>query len=215
MVKSENIVDYPSVGRVRYVRNSRARNILIRINQQGEVRVTVPGYVSLKKAEVFFLSKKPWVKSKIEALVSVLENKIKEGDILNVKGKSVPVKLKNGSESVEEAVWRILHGEARAYLPGRVRMLAKENGFRISGVKIRRMKTRWGSCNAKNNINLNSWLMMLPDHLSDYVILHELVHTRHKNHSTRFWESLDTITGGRSKALRKELGKQQIMSVDT
>ena len=215
MIKSENVVEYASVGEVRYVRNTRARNISIRINRQGEVRVTVPGYVNMKKAEDFFLSKKSWVISKIEALGPVLENTVKEGDMLNVKGKSVPVQLKNGHESVEEAVWRILHREARVYLPGRVRMLAEKHGFKVSGVKIRRMKSRWGSCNIKNTINLNSWLMMLPDHLTDYVILHEMVHTRHKNHSNRFWETLDTVTGGCSKALRRELRKQQIMSVHT
>jgi predicted metal-dependent hydrolase len=118
------------------------------------------------------------------------------------------------SDGTEEAIWRILQVEALAYLPGRVEALAQKHGFRISGVKIRRMKTRWGSCSAKNGINLNSWLVMLPDHLSDYVILHELVHTGYKDHSAGFWESLDMLTGGHSKRLRKELRRQQIMSVD-
>jgi predicted metal-dependent hydrolase len=73
------------------------------------------------------------------------------------------------------------------------------------------MKTRWGSCTAGKGINLNSWLVMLPEYLSDYVILHELVHTKIPDHSSRFWEELDGITGGQSKKYRKELRSQQIM----
>ena len=76
------------------------------------------------------------------------------------------------------------------------------------------MRSRWGSCNHKRGINLNSWLVMLPDQLSDYVILHELVHTRFPHHGPGFWEALDSITGGQSKALRKALRMRRIMSID-
>ena len=131
--------------------------------------------------------------------------------MLDVRGRSIPIELKNGDGSLEEAIWRILLQEAREYLPGRAEALAKLHGFSISGVKVRRMKTRWGSCTPKNSINLNSWLMMLPEYLSDYVILHELVHTRIPDHSSRFWEELDGITGGMSKRYRKELRSRQIM----
>ena len=96
-----------------------------------------------------------------------------------------------------------------------MRELAKIYGFKYAKASIRNQKTKWGSCSAKNNISLNINLVRLPDELRDYVILHELVHTRHKNHSNRFWETLDTVTGGCSKALRRELRKQQIMSVHT
>ncbi len=213
MNKTENILHCPDVGRVRFVRNRRAKNLSIRINRQGEVRVTVPGFVSLKKAEAFLLSKKHWVVARLGELMPGMERTVNEGDTLYVRGKEITVELKSRSDNMEDAIWRILQVEARAYLPGRVDALARKHGFRISGVKIRKMKTRWGSCSAKNGINLNSWLVMLPDHLSDYVILHELVHTRYKDHSPGFWESLDRITGGQSKTLRKELRRQQIMSV--
>jgi len=73
------------------------------------------------------------------------------------------------------------------------------------------MYTRWGSCTVKRSINLNSWLVMLPEHLSDYVILHELVHTRFPDHSIKFWKELDAVTGGQSKMLRRELRSKQIM----
>jgi predicted metal-dependent hydrolase len=215
MNKPENIIEYPDVGVVRYVQNNRARNLAIRINQQGEVRVTIPRYTNLKKAESFLWSKRHWIMRKLRELRERSGSALvlKEGDLLNVRGKSIPIALKYGAEPLEEALWRILLEEAREYLPGRVAALAKMHGFQFSGVRVRRMKTRWGSCTAKNSINLNSWLVMLPDHLLDYVILHELVHTRHRDHSARFWESLDRLTGDLSKSLRKELRGRQIMSI--
>ena len=216
MQKTENIKHYPDLGKIRFVQNRRAKNLAIRINQQGEVRVTVPRYASMKKAEGFVWSKKQWITRKLEELRKSAGSAkpIREGDMLNVRGRYIPVKLKNGEDSPEEAIWRILLEEAKAYLPGRVEVLAKLHGFTVSGVKVRRMKTRWGSCTAKNSINLNSWLMMLPEYLSDYVILHELVHTKHRDHSSRFWEYLESLTGGRSKALRKELRGKPIMSIN-
>jgi len=217
MINTENIVQYSDVGEIRYVRNRRARNIAIRIGRKGDVRVTVPGYVSIKKAESFVFSKRGWILQKIREQEEHADAAIaiRDGDELEVRGKKITVRLKGDQDTVEEAIWRILHKEAVVILPGRVEALALEHGLSFSGVKVRRMKSRWGSCNAKNGINLNSWLVMLPGHLSDYVILHELAHTRHHDHSARFWELLDRLTGGRSKQLRKELRTQQIMLIDT
>ncbi len=214
MNKTENIIQYPGIGRVRYVRNRRAKNLAIRINRQGEVRVTVPGYISQKRAESFLLSKHDWIVARQDQMKPEQGRSYREGDILRIRGRDIPVELKTGSESPEEAVWRILLEEAKAYLPGRVEDLAREHGFKITGIKIRKMKSRWGSCTARQSINLNSWLVMLPGHLSDYVILHELVHTRHKDHGRGFWKALDSVTGGSSKELQAALRKQQIMSVN-
>jgi predicted metal-dependent hydrolase len=214
---AENIVYYTDMGEIRYVRNRRAKNLSIRIGRNGDVRVTVPGYVSIKRAEAFVFSKRGWIIQKIREQEEHLDSAIaiKEGDELEVRGKKITVRLRGEQDSVEEALWRILHKEAAAILPGRVEELAREHGLSYSGVKVRRMKSRWGSCNARNGINLNSWLVMLPAHLSDYVILHELAHTRHRNHSSRFWGFLDSLTGGMSLQLRKELRSQQIMLIDS
>lgn len=216
MVKSENIVEYPELGMVRYARNRRARNLAIRIGRNGAVRVTVPGYLSLKRAESFVFSKKGWIVEKIreQKKQSDAALAIREGQEILVRGKSFTVNLKSEKDTLEEAIWRILQKEARDYLPDRVEELARVHGLEYSGVKIRRMKSRWGSCTAKNGINLNSWLLMLPDQLSDYVILHELAHTRFHDHGPRFWAYLDRLTGGDSKRLRKELREQQIMSIN-
>ena len=108
-------------------------------------------------------------------------------------------------KAVEEA-WRI---EAKAVLPKRVSELAGKFGFKYQEVFVKNAKTRWGSCSHNNRINLSLHLMMLPDHLIDYVILHELTHTIHKNHGPKFWLYLDQITGG-VKKLEKEINSKRI-----
>jgi predicted metal-dependent hydrolase len=85
--------------------------------------------------------------------------------------------------------------EARRLLIGRVHELAQAHGFLYNKVSIKSQRTLWGSCSARNNINLNINLLRLPADLRDYVILHELVHTRHKNHSKAFWRELDRLVG--------------------
>jgi predicted metal-dependent hydrolase len=213
MQKTQNILNYKGIGDVNFVRSPRARNLSIRINQQGEVRVTRPRYVSQKRAELFFLSKQEWIKKKLDETGSAANSGYMpvDGEYIRIRNKSIQIRLLPQDKNTEAAIWRILKEEALQYLPGRVSEISALHGFSITGLKIRQMKTRWGSCTAKKSINLNSWLLMLPLHLSDYVILHELVHTRFPDHSKRFWDELDRVCGGKSKQYRKELRDHRIM----
>ena len=213
MQKTQNILHYKGIGDVCYVKNSRAKNLAIRINPLGEVRVTVPRHMSFRRAEGFFLSKQDWVLKRLDSLKNKDCGKTlpPEGGTIRIRDRECPLQKQAGGNGVEATIWKRVGEEAKRHLPGRVTELAVRHGFQIKGLKIRQMKSRWGSCTARKSINLNSWLIMLPEHLSDYVILHELVHTRVPNHGERFWEELDVLTGGRSKILRKELRNQQIM----
>ena len=104
------------------------------------------------------------------------------------------------AEDVEE-----LRREAKAHLPRRVAELAHMHGFHYDRLTIRDSKTRWGSCSSRNTISLSLYLMQVPEHLQDYVILHELCHTVHHDHSPRFWALMDKVTDGKAHALRAEL----------
>jgi predicted metal-dependent hydrolase len=210
--KTQNIVNYSGIGQVLYVRNPRARNFTIRINQRGEVRVTVPGRVSWRRAEPFFYPGNPGCKKTGSDAQPYMHGSLaRRRGIHQDPGQGVSHQLQRGDSGIEDAIWRILRNEAREYLPGRVAKLSEMHGYRISGLKIRKMKTRWGSCTSRKSINLNSWLMMVPEPLRDYVILHELAHTRFPNHGSQFWKELDRTTGGLSDMYRKELRKQKIM----
>lgn len=112
---------------------------------------------------------------------------------------------KSVQELLRNAIIRALKKSAEAYLPPLLDELAKHYGFKYKKVKITGSKSRWGSCSALGSINLSCYLMLLPPHLMDYVLLHELVHTKEMNHGPKFWEKLDELTEGRAKALRAEL----------
>ena len=83
--------------------------------------------------------------------------------------------------------------DARKILNQRLGGLAAEHDFEYGKVSIRKQKTRWGSCSSQNNISLNQNLLHLTDELIDYVLLHELTHTRVKDHSPSFWTELETV----------------------
>ena len=87
--------------------------------------------------------------------------------------------------------------------------MAEKHRFKFNAVFIKNNKTLWGSCSSSNNINLNLHLLRLPDHLADYVIIHELCHTVEKNHGVQFWKLMDTILGD-AKKLSKELRNYSI-----
>jgi predicted metal-dependent hydrolase len=95
-------------------------------------------------------------------------------------------------------------------LTDRLQHLAEMHGFTCNKISFRQQKTRWGSCSAKNNISLNIKLVLLPVEIMDYVILHELVHTRIHNHSNKFWTELDKYVKN-SKAISRQLRKNEMI----
>ena len=108
-------------------------------------------------------------------------------------------------EWLNKVIVEALRRNAKIVLPPRLYMLSMRHGLPYEQLKINSSKGRWGSCSAKKHINLSCYLMLLPSHLIDYVLLHELAHTKEMNHSEKFWALLDKLTDGKAKALRKEL----------
>ena len=155
------------VGDVLLERSHRAKHMTLSIRPFRGARVAVPRGVSFVAAEKFAHSKMSWIKKHLEKMTSIE----KQAEVL---------KERHPIDS----------GKARKHLVKRLDELCKRNGFKYNRVFVKNQKTRWGSCSDKNNINLNVNLVQLPDELIDYTILHELVHTRIKDHSHRFWEAL-------------------------
>lgn len=170
-------IDIEGIGPVLLVRSRKARHLNITVKPYEEIRVSVPVGVSTKKAEDIVLQKIDWIKKHQEKMK---------------RAESEHENILNNSNEIDRA-------EARAELIGRLNELADKYGFTYGKVFIRNQKTRWASCSAKNNINLNIKLIRLPDELIDYVILHELAHTRVKNHSKAFWIGLDKFVGDPKK----------------
>ena len=167
-MKGEYIMQYveiDGIGPVLFERSKRAKRLIITITPQKDVRVAIPPRGSAKKAEAFVLSKTGWIKKQL-SLMDQAEREF-------------------GRKSME--IDRI---SARQTLIERLDKLAEKHGFTYNKVTIRNQKTRWGSCSIENNISLNIKLILLPEELMDYVILHELVHTLVKNHGKDFWAKL-------------------------
>ena len=166
-------IEIDGIGLVLFERSFRARNINIRIKSPSKVRVAVPIGVSFEKAKKVAISKRGWIKR-------------------NIKKFSNQINLNNQLESIDL-------GAAKRYLIDRLDYLARLHSFNYNKITIRNQKTRWGSCSADNNISLNIKLACLPKLLIDYVIMHELVHTKIKNHSPSFWSFLDKYIPGAKK----------------
>ena len=214
-------------------KSMKAKSVYISIRPFEKVKVTVPFFVSFKKAEDFVRKKESWIRRNLSKLKSIEQkqtifdfntrfttrnhilklNNVNSNDVkYRLKDQVILVDIPNTSEiksfeiqqKIRFAIEETLRKEAKDYLPQRVKELAEKNSFRFKKVSVRNSKTRWGSCSFENNINLNLHLMRLPNHLIDYVILHELVHTKIKNHSKDFWNMLDLVTRN-AKKLDKEL----------
>ena len=85
--------------------------------------------------------------------------------------------------------------------------MAKERGISVNAIRVSSARGRWGSCSSKGSINLSLYLVLLPRHLQDYVMQHELTHRLEMNHGPRFWARLDEVCGGKAIAMRKEMRK--------
>lgn len=224
-------------GKVEFIRSSRAQRITVKILSDG-LRVSLPNRSSEEAARKFILqnqnnilSKQNRIRAKRQSTLITTEKELITRTFI-VKAKFVEradvfFSLKDGflqieipenadmlSEQVQQVCWNginyFLKKEAKRILPDRVRILAEEHGFKYSGIKIQSSKTRWGSCSRTQNINLSFYLMLLPAHLADYVILHELCHTREMNHGERFWKLMDEVTNGKTKKLRAEMKRFSI-----
>ena len=190
-------VQVPGIGEVLLVKRRGATRLRISVSPRRGVVVSMPWLLPYAVAEKFLLSKRQWVVSAMERQALQRQMAVHGGKTASVP--SDPVKL----ERMREA--------ARAALVPKLREAAARHGFGFKGrVAIKNNVTNWGSCSSKGNINLNVRLILLPERLQDYVILHELCHLRHQNHGPQFHALLDSLLGGREKELQRELHEWSI-----
>ena len=165
------IINDPQIGQVLMKKSAKARRISLRVHPVKGVSITVPYVVPYMAAEAFFRLKRSWV---IETIARQKE-----------KFKDVPPV---SSEEVER-----LRKVAKTCLPARLAELASRYGFAYNKVTIKHNATNWGSCSARNNINLNLNIVRLPQALQDYILLHELCHLRHHDHGHGFHLLLEHV----------------------
>ena len=124
---------------------------------------------------------------------------------------NIDLECPENQKMLRMAIIRAMKQRAAAFLPPVLAEHAAAFGLTYRKVKISSSRSRWGSCSSLGSINLSCYLMLLPPHLMDYVMLHELAHLREMNHGPQFWALLDEMTGGMALLLRSELKKFRIM----
>lgn len=177
---------------IQWKKSLRAKYISLRIRPDGTLLVTLPFWKGPKSAIPFILDKQDWI------LKARLKLETRKLNALKVHETDLPA----------------LRKQAKAVLGARLEELAKQFGFSYKGVRFQWMKSRWGSCSSQNAISLNLALIYLPVELQDYVILHELCHTRVKNHGKGFWALLDEYTNLQSKQLAKKMKEYKIGDIE-
>ena len=188
-VVNKEVVVHPRLGTVIFHRRKGAKHIRLSVSASGKLLLSYPWMVSFKQAFAFLEKQETWALAALEKASQRRQRK--------------PALL---PQEVE-----VLRKKAKTELPPRLSALAHQHLFTYNKVFIKNNKSNWGSCSGANNINLNLRLMLLPEHLHDYVMLHELCHTRFKNHGVQFWALLNSITEGKAKAYAKELRAQQTL----
>ncbi len=110
-------------------------------------------------------------------------------------------------QAIRSAITDVLRIEAKRILPEKTAFFARQHGLTYRNVKIGSSRGRWGSCSTHKDINYSLYLMLLPEHLIDYVVLHELAHTVEMNHSSNFWKLLHQMCGENTEIYRQETKK--------
>ena len=167
---AKTIID-PGIGEVVFRKSTRSRRVSIRVHPVKGVSVSVPYMVPYAAAMAFFKLKRGWV----------IETLRRQKDRM----KDVPVATPDEVEA--------LRRQAKAELPPRLAELASRYGFTYNKVTIKHNSTNWGSCSIRGNINLNLNIVHLPHPLRDYILLHELCHLKHHDHSHAFHLLLEHV----------------------
>lgn len=207
------IITDEEFGEIVVKKRSLAKTVSLKIAPDGRIQITMPPYAPLLAAKALIKTSRKQIRelvSQYREKLSYTENRqIGKSHNLLIQTTAKPSSVKivgtqilakiNEAESVESAanqqlirskILAALRKEAKSYLPRRLSFLAKEHGFSFARSKITHSSSRWGSCSLSGTISLNIGMMNLPFELIDYVIIHELCHTKHMNHSTAFWNEV-------------------------
>ena len=180
---THTIVDLPDV---RYRRSVRAKYQRITVGRDRTITVTVPRGRSQADAEVFVRSKVDWIKKQLKKI-----------DQYNAKPQE-PLDLTIDIDKAQDELFE------------RLRHFSKTYDLPFRRATFRCQKTKWGSCSSQKKISLNINIAFLPVHLQDYILLHELCHIRHMNHSKKFWVELDKYVDGKAKLFQKEMREHRM-----
>lgn len=229
-------INVPPIGDVDVYESKQCRRVTLRVGVGGVVRVSVPPFTTpkliyefvksnidfIKKSKIQLENKRPThvftsseqfstkkhiLKLSPTATDNRFHGKVSAGIIDVVYPPDVTEDDEQLQSFIRRAIAAALKVESRQYIIPRLAALANHHGFSYNKVDLRDMTSRWGSCDTRGRICINIHCMRLPDHLIDYVLLHELCHTIYHDHQSGFWAKMEEVCCGKAKALDKELNK--------
>jgi predicted metal-dependent hydrolase len=225
------ILEIEDIGPVHFYKKRGSKNIRLSFTSDNNIRVSLPMWVPYKAGITFVQSRRDWVLENRPGGNELLTDGMEVGKThilrfvadpdstevgTQILGRTILIEFPTHKDSSEpeiqqaarKAAHKALRKEASQTLPARVYELAEQHGLTVHDVLVRQLKRRWGSCDSKKVITLNFFLMQAPWELIDYVILHELNHTRHMHHQKDFWDDMARLLP-EYKGLRKQLKSYQ------
>ncbi len=194
---------------VHFVRMRRARRYILRVRPDGALRVTIPrggsraealrfaerhlSWAAIERAKQL-ASRRPPLQWTAGTRILIDGDAVaisRDGDL--VRAGALTIRVSADVTNLRPAVEYALREEAKKTLPPQVVTLAAAHGLTITRVTIRNQRSRWGSCAPGGRIALNFRLLQMPPFVREYILLHELMHIRHPNHSRRFWRAVQAV----------------------
>ena len=151
---------------------SRRRTIAIQLKPDGSILVRAPRLLPQREIRRFVENHQSWIQNQM-------------------KKQSAAKELSDAEEPLDERELKALRESARRDLTQRCVFWAERLGVTYGRISIRHQRSRWGSCSSKGNLNFNCLLMLAPEAVRDYVVVHELCHRKHMNHSPAFWQAVE------------------------
>ena len=197
-----NGIDVP----VNVTRHRLARRYVVRVAENGSLRLTVPRGASIAGGFAFAERQSDWITRELERQ-RIRRAPWVTGTRAWFRGEQVAitvnrreafvgpeiVALDSPLSEVREVIEARFRSLAERELPTRCHELARQAGLKVAKISVRNQRSRWGACSAHRVITLNWRLVQMPASVRDYVIFHELMHVRYPNHSRRFWHELDRV----------------------
>jgi len=208
----------PEHGSINYIHmnpnkiiRSKRKTLSLTINENAELIIRAPKRLSIEKIQDFINEKENWINRKKRLLENQIKDVTSNHNKLLYLGNLFPINVEQNAskelfftgeefiansiepDSLSLSIKKWYKNKFKEIALPRVAYFANKHNLMVNQVRIKNQKTMWGSCSSKNNINLNYLLLMAPMGVIDYVIVHELVHTIHRNHSTDFWDSVESI----------------------
>lgn len=173
-----------------FTKRKNAKNYRLRVKSDNSVHITIPRYGTLRRAKKFLADNQAWVTKQKQKITT-----------------------QPTFPTLSDTEIETLRQKAKDYIFPRTAELADKHNLEFNTITIKKIRSRWGSCSAKKNLNFSLYLALLEPKYIDYVILHELAHTIHMHHQKSFWDLVEKICPG-AKKIDREMKKFQIGQVD-